>query len=104
MSKNNDITLEQAENYAFDQSYKIQAQLNEHQQASSSTDDYKKAYELSLTVDILQDDAVIEEIHWELQRGKRSVSDDLGEYLFNRLVYSHTTEDNYLHLYRVSMQ
>lgn len=104
MSKNKPITREDARYYAFDQAVKLQEQLNQHTQTLRSTDDYRIAYELSLTIDILKDDTVIDEIHWELKRGKRSLSDDLGNYLYNMLVYTQDTEESYIDLYRRSVQ
>lgn len=104
MSYTNDITREQAKNYALKQANTVQEHLNAHQQTLRSTDDYRKAYTLSLTIDVLTDNAVIDEIHWELTRGRRQLSDELGVHLFHRLVYDHNTTGNYVNLYRRSMQ
>jgi len=103
--KHKPISLDAARAFAYKHAHALQTRLTKHLTESlTTTDDYRIAYEISLTIDILEDDSVIEEIHWELQRGKRSLSSDLGNELLNRLVYTYNIEEPYITLYRKSIQ
>lgn len=104
MPNTKDITLEQTRQYAFEQAKKLQVLLDSFSQPICWTDHLREAFELSLAIDILQDSAVIKDLHWELQRGKRNVSDNLGKELVHNLVYTQNDEETYISLYRRSMQ
>lgn len=103
MSNHNEITKKDAKTFAQNQAMDLRRHL-QSQNAPITTDEYRIGYVTSLVIDILEDELVIDEIHWQLKRNKLSVLDDLGEQLIRHLSYTYNTTEPYLNLYRKSMQ